>query len=151
MRTMFEAGCRRELLDRLRRVRPDAPARWGRMTAPPMIAHLGDQMRHTLGDSTPAPRRGPRRGAPVRHAAIYWLPWPRGRIEGPPEAFLTRPTTWDAALAALETLVERFAARGPGGPWPDHALFGRMTGRDWGAFCYEHFDHHLRQFGEAAS
>ena len=30
---------------------------------------------------------------------------------------------------------------------PDHALFGRMSGKDWGFFCYKHFDFHLQQFG----
>jgi hypothetical protein len=148
VRTMFDARWRLDLLGRLRRLRPDAPARWGRMSAPQMIAHLSDQMRHTLGDVTPAPRPGPLRWPLVRQAVIHWLPWPRGRIQGPPEAFVTRPTTWGADLATLEALVERFAVRGPGGAWPDHALFGRMRGRDWGVFCYKHFDHHLRQFGE---
>jgi hypothetical protein len=83
----------------------------------------------------------------VRYAAIYWLPWPRGRVQGPPEAFTTRPTSWAADLATLDALVERFAARDPAGSWADHALFGRMTGRDWGALSYRHFDYHLRQFG----
>ena len=48
----------------------------------------------------------------------------------------------------LIALVERFAARDPSSAWPEHALFGRMRGSEWSFFCYKHFDHHLRQFGQ---
>jgi hypothetical protein len=78
---------------------------------------------------------------------IYWVPWPKGRIQGPPEAFVTQPTSWDADVATLIGLVEEFVARGPAGTWPEHAFFGPMKGKDWGVFCHKHFDHHLSQFG----
>jgi hypothetical protein len=60
---------------------------------------------------------------------------------------MTQPTSWDADVGGLETLLKRFAARGPESRWPEHALFGRMSGPDWGVFVHKHFDHHLRQFG----
>lgn len=144
---MFEPAARSELLARLRSLSPQARPGWGRMTAPQMVAHLSDQMRHTLGDSACQLRGGPLRWAPLRHAVIYWVPWPRGRLKGPPEAFLTQPTSWNADLETLETLVRRFAEREGADTWPEHALLGRMSERDWGAFCHKHFDHHLRQFG----
>ncbi len=147
MRSMFDTACRSELLGRLRRMSPQARARWGRMTAPQMVMHLSDQMRHTLGDR-PCERRPSRLSWPiVRWLAIHWLPWPKGRIQGPPEAFSTPPSHWEADLASLEALVERFGASQQVKDWPEHALFGTMSVRDWGVFCYRHFDHHLRQFG----
>jgi len=146
-RTMFDDSHRQRMLARLRDLRPDSERRWGRMTSPQMVAHLTDQMRHSLGDATVRARRGPLGWPPVRYASIYLLPWPKGRIRGPAEAFTTRPTAWEADVAGLERLVERFRARGPLADWPDHALFGRMTGRDWGVFVHKHFTHHLRQFG----
>jgi hypothetical protein len=146
-RSMFDPSCREVMRSRLRALRADAPRRWGRMTAPQMVAHLTDQMHHALEDTPVALRRGILRLAPVRYASIYLVPWPKGRIKGPPEAFVTQPTTWDADVAALEALLERFASRGPGERWPEHALLGRMSGADWGVFVHKHFDHHLRQFG----
>jgi hypothetical protein len=83
----------------------------------------------------------------MKQAFLYWLPWPKGGVQAPPEAFVTRPTDWDADVAALEMLVARLAARGPRGAWPEHSHFGPLNGRQWGVFCYRHFDHHLRQFG----
>ncbi len=117
------------------------------MTAPRMVAHLTDQLHHALGDSPTRPRPGLLRWAAVRWASIYLVPWPKGRIKGPPEAFTTQPTSWVADVEALEALLDRFVARSVAQPWPDHALFGRMSGADWGVFVHKHFDHHLRQFG----
>jgi hypothetical protein len=117
------------------------------MTPPQMIAHLSDQMRHALGDAVCQPKPGLLRNSLVRHLVIYWLPWPKGRIKGPPEAFVTQPTSWDADVKTLIGLVDRFVAGGPEGRWPEHALLGRMSGKDWGVFCHKHFNHHLSQFG----
>ena len=112
-----------------------------------MLAHLTDQMRHTLGDASAARRLGPLRLPVIKHLVMYWLPWPKGRIKGPPEAFITQPTTWTDDLERFLQLVERFVDDAQREVWPDHALFGHMTRRSWGRFCHRHFDHHLRQFG----
>lgn len=146
MRTLFDDHDRGTLLGRLRRVDPNHPPRWGRMTARQIPPHLIDQMRITLGELPCEPLPGILRYSPVREAALYWLPWPKG-VSGPPEAFVTPASDWTADLDALETLVDRLVRRGPSGSWPEHPRFGRMNGRDWGVFCYRHFDHHVTQFG----
>jgi hypothetical protein len=117
------------------------------MTAPQMLAHLSDQMRHTLGDAHAAPRPGPLRWPILKQLVIHWLPWPKGRVQGPPEAFLTQPTTWDVDLVTFEGLVQRFVQAEDRTDWPEHAFFGHMTYRCWGFFCYRHCDYHLQQFG----
>ena len=147
MHTLFDCACRTDVLARLEGVHPEARPRWGRMSAPQMVVHLGDQMRMTLGTARWTRMPGFVRYPGYKQAALYWLPWPKGGIQGPPEAFLTAPTDWDTDRAALVQLVERLAVRGPEGSWPDHSHFGSLSGRQWGVFCYRHFDHHLRQFG----
>ncbi|MBI3119401.1 MAG: DUF1569 domain-containing protein [Candidatus Hydrogenedentes bacterium] len=144
---MADTTTRMELLERLRRLTPSTPRRWGRMTAPQMVAHLTDQMRHTLGDVPCRPVRSIVRWPIIRTLALYWVPWPKGRIQGPPDAFVTQPVDWDSDIATLVALVERFGERKSAGGWPNHALFGTMGEEDWGFFCHKHFDHHLRQFG----
>jgi hypothetical protein len=146
MKSLFEDRYRLEILDRTQQLCPDAQRRWGKMTAPQMIAHLTDQMGHTLGDKPCAPKPSRLRLPVIRLLVIYWLPWPKGRIKGPPDAFVTQPTEWEADRGALVELVRRFAEC-DSNDWPPHAMFGRMSRRDWGVFCYRHFDHHLRQFG----
>ncbi len=147
MHTLFNSEWRAVLLERLGAVHPEEPARWGRMNAPQMLAHLGDMMRLTLGDEPCCRMPSPLRYPGLKQAVLYVLPWPKGRVQGPPEAFVTPPTSWSMDVAALEALIARFIARGPSGMWPEHPLFGPLTGLEWGVFSYRHFDHHLRQFG----
>ena len=147
-KTLFDPAQRQEMVDRIRGLSPASQRRWGRMTAPQMVAHLTDQMFHCLGDRPCTPVPSILRWTPLRHASIYWIPWPKGRLKGPPDAFLTQPGSWPVDAARLLGLVERFGTRDPGDVWPNHALFGPMRGVDWGFFCYKHFDHHLRQFGQ---
>jgi hypothetical protein len=147
-RTMFDPAPRAGVIARLRRLTPETPRRWGTMSAPRMVAHLTDQMYHCLGDRPCTPVRSWLRWPPVRYLAIYWVPWPKGRTKGPPDAFLTQPGDWHADVANLIALLDRFGARDPAGAWPDHGLLGRMRGSDWGHLCSKHFDHHLRQFGQ---
>ena len=146
-RTILDPAARQALLTRFRHLQPGAAPRWGRMTAQQMLAHLSDQMRHTLGDARAAPRLGPLRWPILRQLAMLWLPWPHGYAKGPPEAFLTRPTTWEADLATFVELIDRFVQQEQRTEWPEHAIFGPMTRRTWGLFCHRHFDYHLRQFG----
>jgi hypothetical protein len=149
MRTLFDGKCRSELLARFENLRPETAPGWGRMSAPQMVNHLGDQMRLTLGDTPLRIRkaRGLWRYPGLKQVALYVLPWPKDRIRGPREAFVTQPTDWQSDLAALEALVARFASRGPTGEWPAHPFLGSLNGRQWGVFCVRHFDHHLSQFG----
>lgn len=145
-KTVRDDLTRDTIASRIRNLKPDSPRQWGRMTAPQMIAHLSDQMRHTLGDVPVKSRPGPLRWPPIRFALIYLVPWPQGRVQGPPEAFVTPPGSWEADIAGLLGMLQRFADRDAEADWPDHILFGRMTGSDWGVFIHKHFDHHLRQF-----
>ncbi len=146
-RSLFDGSNRRGIVNRLLGLERDTKPRWGRMGPPQMVAHLTDQMRHCLREVPVEPRPGVLRWPPVRLASIYLVPWPKGRIQAPPEALSTEPEVWEDDVRQLVALVERFAERGPDADWPEHALFGRMTGRDWGVFVHKHFDYHLRQFG----
>jgi hypothetical protein len=147
MKTLFDPAARDEVLARIGRLRPDAPARWGRMHASQMVCHAADQLRGGLGElDTPVERWPPARW-PLSWLLIHVLPWPKGRTPTPPSLLTTRPAGWAADRDALADLVERFAARGPGGPWAPSAAFGAISGRSWGALAYRHLDHHLRQFG----
>lgn len=149
MPTLFDSECRSELQGRLEHLRPDMPPQWGRLSSSRMVTHLGDQMRLTLGDVPWRTRRGliPWRYPGFKHFALYLMPWPKERIRGPREAFMTQPTDWRTDVAALEALMERFVSRGPSGRWPAHPILGPLSGPQWGVFCFRHFDHHLNQFG----
>jgi hypothetical protein len=117
------------------------------MDAPRMIAHLIDQMRHTVSETRIRPRAHPLRFPPLKHLALYWVPWPKARVKGPRAAFVTKPGDWDSDIDTLEALLVTFETRPAEGFWAAHPFFGNMSKTDWGRFAYKHFDHHLRQFG----
>jgi len=155
MKTLCRTRDYDAIMVRLRRLRPDSPRRWGRMTAPQMVAHLTDAFRNLLGErftSKPA-RPAPLVGRTiVKWVAIYApLPWPKGirtRPETDQEIGGTPPTADFAAdVLALEHACRRFLVAGERGPRAPHFMFGPLTEAQWCRWAYLHMDHHLRQFG----
>lgn len=148
MRTVFNEKDRAALLARLAKLKQDQAPGWGKLTAPKMVAHLGDQLRMALGDLVcePIPSIW---HTPIFRSVFLYTPGPaRAKNQiGPPEAFATPPTSWEADLQAVRTLMGRLVDKDPASQWPDHPNLGRMSHRAWGVFTYDHFDHHLRQFG----
>lgn len=147
VRTIDDPDDRRNLFDRLGRLDASRAPRWGRLTASQMLVHLCDQMRMPFNENPSGPMPGPPRIPGVREAFLYFLPWPKGRIEGPPEAFKSAPGTWSEDLETLKELVDQFVNSDPEGPWAIHPNWGYLSRPQWGVFCYRHFDHHLKQFG----
>lgn len=152
MRTIANDLTLSALVERLHRLRPDTPRRWGTLTPGEMLCHLGDAHEGVLGRRSP---RGPSRSRRPR-PFLKWLalrtpiPWPKGvrtvpevhpRIDG------TRPGDFERdrerAIASLRAL----AAAAPGTLAESHFIFGPMSVRDWQRWAYRHVAHHLRQFG----
>ena len=145
MKTLWNESNRRELHARIARLTPAHAPRWGRMTAPQMVVHLADVVRMATGEIAIAPRRTPFRHPPLKQLFVYVLPIPKGL---PTARELQRtPREWAHDVADLQAMLETFAARDRGAPWPAHPIFGPLGARGWGALTLRHFDHHLRQFG----
>ena len=145
-KSLWSDECRRDLLVRVARLTPDAPPRWGRMTAPQMLAHLTDWMVMAKGDLPTRPFKGILSYTPVKQLAIYWLPFPKG-VPTAKELITRAPLDWSAERAALCGYIESFEGIHPDGIWPEHPAFGMLTPSAWGVLGYRHTDHHLRQFG----
>jgi hypothetical protein len=94
------------------RLRPDAPALWGRLTAPRMVCHLIEGFRVPLGEQPVNVRWAPLRIYPLRRVLVYVLRWPKGKLPTTPEFQRTPPTTWEADQAAWRAALERFALMG---------------------------------------
>jgi hypothetical protein len=146
MKTMWDAPARQELRDRLARLTPAAPRRWGTMSSPQMVAHLVESMRMAIGDIAVPSKNLPIRFTPIKQLIIYWLPFPKGAPTAP--MLVSRPPgDWPSECATLLALVNRFTERDRDARWPDHPAFGKLTGRAWGVLAYRHIDHHFKQFG----
>jgi hypothetical protein len=145
-KSIFDSAARQALLERLDRLTPESPARWGQFTAPKMVSHLIAAVRMGLGEITPKPRPGIMSNPVVRYLLIYVAPWPKGAPTAP-EMLSRPPESWPSDLATLKSLVDRAAANGRGGTWKPHPAFGAISGDDWGVLIHKHVAHHLTQFG----
>ena len=152
MRTLWQPEARARIRQRLDGLRPDSAPRWGRFTAPQMLAHLTESLSMAIGELPVAARPVPAffRHAPFKQFAVYLMPFPKGLPTSP--ELLARPlriapADWDAELMGFAGALERFAGRKQAGAWPAHPAFGPLSAGAWGALQYRHVDHHCRQFG----
>jgi len=143
--------CKRQILGRLRAVRPETPRRWGKMTAPEMICHLNDCFLSVMGErplEIPKPQFGHRLLKRIAlYAPIKWPPGVKTRPELDQQTHGTRPASFDSDMERLFVLIERFTSQ-PRTLLDRHPIFHEMTDRDWMRWGYRHTDHHLRQFGK---
>lgn len=146
MSTLADSRVREALVARLERMSPDARARWGRMTAPQMLAHCADALRMSFGDLPVQPKHA----ALPRMAVVKWLflnvlPFPKSAPTA--KELITRtPEAWDVERAALVALIGRVGSANANTRWAEHPLFGPLSGAQWGQLTWKHLDHHLRQF-----
>jgi len=141
---------RADIVARLRRLAPDSPRQWGRMTPHQAVCHLSDSFRSMMS-SAPITSIA----TPLSRTVIKWIAlqapmkWPPG-VKTMPEVDQeiggTKPLEFARDCQVLETLIEQFAAK-QGAGMQAHPMFGRMTAAEWRRWGWLHMDHHLRQFG----
>jgi hypothetical protein len=151
MKTLARQGDKAEILERLRKVRPQSIGRWGRMSAHQMICHLSDSIRMATGQKPVSQAASLVDRTIVKWIVLYFpLQWPAGILTSPEidqEVNGTRPADFTADVGELETLLELVTAQARTLDWQLHPIFGRMSPASWLRWAYLHCDHHLRQFG----
>lgn len=147
MATLWDERRQHELLGRLDHLSQDAPARWGRLTSPGMLAHVNDALRMPLGEVTPAEKRVPIRYFPLKQLLIYALPFPKNVPTAPDLLLRSGTAVFADERQAFRQILQRLADRAQQTHWPNHPAFGPMSRRDWGVLGYRHVDHHFTQFG----
>ncbi|MGD0910516.1 MAG: DUF1569 domain-containing protein [Terracidiphilus sp.] len=151
MKRLDQPNVKRDIVERIARLRPDLEGRWGRMNARQMVSHLNDAFMATMGlKAVPIDPNFRWRGF-YRWCALY-LPthWPHGfptRPEIDQELSGTAPGDFEADRQTLLALVERFTRRPRDFDFQPHPMFLEMTEWQWMRWGYLHTDHHLRQFG----
>jgi hypothetical protein len=74
MPSIFDPVAETALHERVARLTPDTPARWGRMHSAQMLCHLLDTFRVPLGESSTGAKSAPFRFFPLRWLFVYALP-----------------------------------------------------------------------------
>jgi uncharacterized protein DUF1569 len=143
--TLLNSADRSRLIERLRRVRPDAAPAWGTLTAPRMLCHLADGLRVALGELPARPVHTFASRTLLKFLVVNtgFSP-PRGKVQTAPEMLTSVPATWEADLSACTVLAERVGA---GSARAVHPMFGPLSPDEWGRVSWKHMNHHLQQFG----
>jgi Protein of unknown function (DUF1569) len=146
MPTLRNPAARSEILQRLQRLTPSTNPKWGRFDASRMVCHLNDSLAVGLGEiSSRSLNRKAFQHFPLKHLAMYVVPFPRG-FPAPPEMLSTAPAGFEGDRQRLFDLIDRLAAA-PECKGPEHPLFGALSTNEWNALQWKHIDHHLKQFG----
>jgi hypothetical protein len=146
MKTMFDDALRSDTLSRIGRVSTESRARWGKMNAERMLAHITESLKMALGELSTKSKNLPIRFFPLKQLIIYVVPFPKGAPTAP-ELLPSDERTVEHSKNELARLLNAFAERRAAKEWPVHPAFGTLTTRAWGVLTYRHLDHHLRQFG----
>jgi len=140
-----------ELLRRLRRVRPESPRRWGRMSAHQMVCHVGDAFRVATGEKHARDRTTWTSRTLIRWIVLYApLRWPGGIHTTPEvdqEAGGTRPGAFAEDVANVEGLVEIVTSGSIDIAQQPHPLFGRLSRAACLRRGYPHMGLNARQYG----
>jgi hypothetical protein len=143
---LHDAATRTSIEERIRKLTPQAPRQWGKMSVDQMLWHVNTAMELALGaiDGTPEKAVMPR--ALLRFAVLS-LPWPKGA----PTAKDTMPKAphydFETEKKKALRLVGELSMKNLGGTWADSPALGPMSGKQWSCLHAKHLDHHLRQFG----
>jgi hypothetical protein len=143
---LWQESSKRQIAERIRRLTPERPRIWGRMSAQQMVCHLHRSIQMAIGEIAVAGRWTPFRLPIVKPIVLYYAPFPKNVPTAPELVVTDTPDAWERDVRRLDEVLDRFVARGRGAPWPDHPAFGRMSADQWGVLVYRHVDHHLRQF-----
>lgn len=151
MHSLADERARAAIRRRLRTLHPEAPGRWGCMSAHQMVCHLADACRMATGEK-PVSGTASLFGRTLLKWSVLYLPvpWPAGVPTSPEldqRCSGTPPSDFARDLAEVETQLQRLADRRETAGWPRHPVFGAMSRADWLRWAYLHTDHHLRQFG----
>jgi len=149
-RDLADSAQRVALAARLRRLAPDSPRQWGRMTPHQAVCHLSDSFSAIMGDKSASSIANPFSRTVIKWIALNApMKWPTG-VKTMPEVDQeiggTKPVEFARDRHDLEALMEQFAVK-QGRELQPHPMFGRMTTEQWQRWGWLHMDHHLRQFG----
>ena len=149
-RDLADSAQRVALAARLRRLAPDSPRQWGRMTPHQAVCHLSDSFRAIMGDKSASSIATPFSRTVIKwialNAPMKWPPGVKTMPEVDQEVGGTKPVEFARDRHDLEALMEQFAVK-QGRELQPHPMFGRMTTEQWQRWGWLHMDHHLRQFG----
>ena len=148
MQNLFDKPVYNEIVERMKKLSPDATAQWGKMNVAQMLAHCKEAFKVPLSEKKiPRAFIGLLMGWMIKSKLYNDDPWKKN-LPTAPNFIIKDERSFETEKNSLMDLVNKFHTAGPGGisKYP-HPFFGKFTPEQWGMSMYKHLDHHLRQFG----
>ncbi len=148
MKSLFNESDSNQLIERVKRLAPDAKAQWGRMEVAQMLAHAQRPLMSAYGDlKTSRGLMGILFGRMAKKKLTGDQPFQKN-LPTDKNFVITDQRDFEKEKQKLILSVQRFVQAGPNGVTKDpHPFFGPMTSVEWDRLMWNHLDHHLRQFG----
>lgn len=133
---------------RIKALRADSRAQWGKMDVAQMLAHCQQPLRVAIGQlRLKHSLIGKLFGKMAKKKLLADKPWGQG-MPTAPEFKVTKRVDFENERRTLLDLVRRFGEGGPSSLTPlPHPFFGPLTPEEWSELQWRHLDHHLKQFG----
>lgn len=132
-----------ELVNRVNKLTPNSKAKWGKMTAAQVLAHLSEVQEVKNGkplENTPFIAKLFKKY--IRKMVFNNVPY-KQNTQTHPQYVITSTQNFEEQkqrfLKAMEVMHKE-------NPDTKHPLFGKMTDEEKGWGCYKHINHHLEQF-----
>jgi hypothetical protein len=148
MKTVFDAGTRDELYERLGKLTSDSQRQWGKMSPSQMMEHVARVTEMASGKrAVKQLKLGKAISWIFRKGFLSEKPMPKGSPTGPDFLAKDEPDFESTRQKLRETIAEFHDLGESGTDGNVHRFFGPLTGKQWGETQYKHVDHHFRQFG----
>jgi|ERR1035438_6336933 hypothetical protein len=148
MKSLFDQGAAKEILQRIDALQPSSQRQWGKMEVAQMLAHCTAALEVAAGEKFPPRMLIGKILGPVFKSKFY-EDKPMTRNGPTDKSFIVTDTRgFEKEKAHLKGLIQKFADGGPGKcTTHPHSFFGKLSPEQWSMGMYKHLDHHLRQFG----
>src|SRR6516162_5734402 len=139
MKNLFDATVANQIKVRMGKLEPLSERRWGKMTAPQMLAHCSVSMQWAVGEVVP--EKGPLlvrlMGRLVKPLVFRNEDPLRKNSPTAKSLIVTDERDFAKERERLTGLIDKFAAGGAAGCTKNpHSFFGKMTLEEWAILMY---------------
>ncbi|MEN9999324.1 MAG: hypothetical protein RI922_2314 [Bacteroidota bacterium] len=150
MKNIFKKAVTEELIDRLHKLTPETPAKWGKMNVAQMLAHC-----NVTYEMIYEPEKHPKPNG-FKRFILKLIVKPlvvsdkvyKENNPTAPAFMIVSEREFEMEKARLIDFLNRTQALGGAHfEGKESNSFGTLKTNEWNAMFYKHLDHHFRQFG----
>lgn len=149
MKTVFDPIGVHQILNRINRLTPETPAKWGKMNVAQMLAHcnVSYEMIYEKIHPKPNPILKLFLKLVIKGKVVSDKPYPQNSPTAP--AFIiSDQKQFEKERTRLVNYINQTLDNGPAFfDGRESHSFGKLNTAEWNNMLYKHLDHHLSQFG----